>query len=123
MIEVSLARTATRLVAQAEIEAIRGRIVALSGVPERPRVERCDLLGALGVFLIVVASTFPVVLPFILIRDVGTAKAVSRATALVMLFIGGVALGRYAGYGGWKAGALMTALGAALVMAIMALGG
>lgn len=123
LIEVSLARTATRLVSQAEIEAIRGRVVALPGVPDRPRVERGDLLGALGVFLIVVASTFPVVLPFVLVRDVGTAKAVSRAIALVMLFLGGAALGRYAGYGGWKAGASMTALGAALVVAIMALGG
>lgn len=123
LIEVSLSRTAARLVSQEGIEGIRERIVALSGVPERPGVRWGDLLGALGVFVIVVASTFLVVLPFIFIRDVGTAKAVSRATALVMLFFGGLALGRYAGYGSWRAGALMTGLGAALVAAIMALGG
>jgi hypothetical protein len=48
---------------------------------------------------------------------------VSRVIALAMLFIGGMALGRYAGYGGWKAGFLMVALGTGLVAAIMALGG
>ena len=51
------------------------------------------------------------------------AKALSRAVALAMLFIGGLALGRFAGYGSWKAGALMAGLGTALVAAIRALGG
>ena len=69
------------------------------------------------------AATFPVVLPFVLIPDVGAAKAVSRAIALAMLFFGGLALGRYAGYGSWKVGFMMMGLGAALVAAIMALGG
>ena len=40
-----------------------------------------------------------------------------------MLFFGGLALGRYAGYGSWRAGFLMAAVGAALVAAVMALGG
>ena len=40
-----------------------------------------------------------------------------------MLFVGGLALGRHAGYGGLKAGFIMAALGTALVAAIMALGG
>ena len=40
-----------------------------------------------------------------------------------MLFLGGLALGRYAGYGSWKAGFVMMGLGAALVVAIVALGG
>ena len=40
-----------------------------------------------------------------------------------MLFLGGLALGRYAGYGSWKVGFLMAGLGTALVMAVIALGG
>lgn len=123
LIETSLSRAMAGLVSQTEIEAIRGRIVALPSVPARPTLKRDDLLAALGVFLIVVASTFPVVLPFVLIEDVGTAKTVSRAIALAMLFFGGLALGRYAGYGSWKVGFMMMGLGAALVAAIMALGG
>jgi len=41
----------------------------------------------------------------------------------VMLFLGGLALGRYAGYGTWKVGFMMAGLGTLVVMAVMALGG
>jgi len=123
IIENSLSRAVAGLVSEAEIEAIRGRIVALASVPERPTLNRNDLLASLAVFLIVVASTFPVALPFVMFEDVGTAKTVSRAVALAMLFFGGLALGRHAGYGSWKVGFMMTGVGAALVVAIMALGG
>ena len=123
LIEGSLSRIAAGLVSPAEIEAIRGRIVALPSVPERPTLKWDDLLASLAIFLIVVASTFPVVLPFVLIEDVATAKNVSRAIALAMLFFGGLALGRYAGYGSWKVGFMMVGLGTALVVAINALGG
>ena len=122
-IERSLSRAVVGLVSSTEIEAIRGRIVALASVPERPTLKWDDLLASLAIFLIVVASTFPVVLPFALIQDVGAAKMVSRGIALAMLFSGGLALGRYAGYGSWKAGLMMVGLGTALVVAINALGG
>ena len=65
------------LVSSAEIESIRGRIVALPSVPARPAPKGGDLLASFAIFLIVVASTFPVVLPFALIQDVGTAQPLS----------------------------------------------
>jgi hypothetical protein len=123
LIERSLSRTVAGLVSSTEIEAIRQRIVALSAVPARPALKRDDLLASLAIFLIVVASTFPVVLPFLVIADAGTATTWCRAIALAMLFVGGLALGRYAGYGSWKVGFMMAGLGAALVVAINALGG
>jgi len=123
LIEQSLSKTAAGLVSETEIEAIRGRIVAFPSVPERPALKGDDLLAAFAIFLLVVASTFPVTLPFVIFDDVGTAKAVSRIVALTMLFLGGLALGRYAGYGSWKAGFMMAGLGTAVVAAIMALGG
>ncbi len=123
LIESSLSRGGASLVSEAEIEAIRGRIVARTSLPARPALHWRDLLAAVCIFLIVVASTFPVVLPFLLIQDVATAKFASRAIALAMLFFGGLALGRFAGYGSWKAGLLMAGLGTALVAAITALGG
>ncbi len=123
LIERSLTHVAAGLVSEAEIERIRGRIVALPSVSERPTLKKNDLFAALGVFLIVVAATFPVVLPFAMFEDVGTAKVLSRAIALAMLFSGGLALGRYAGYGSWKVGLMMAGLGTALVAAIIALGG
>jgi hypothetical protein len=123
LIESSLSRVAAGLVSSTEIEAMRGRIVALTSLPPRPRLNRDDLIAALAIFLIVVAATFPVVLPFVMFEDVRTAKNVSRAVALAMLFAGGLALGRHAGYGSWKVGFLMAGLGTALVVAINALGG
>ena len=123
LLERLLSRAAASLVSPAEVEAIRGRIVALSSVPARPALVWDDLLAALAIFLIVVAATLPVVLPFALIQDVGTAKIVSRAIALAMLFFGGLALGRYAGYGSWRVGFMMVGLGTGLVIAINALGG
>jgi hypothetical protein len=123
VIEQSLSQAAARLLSVTEVEAVRGRIVAMTSLPEQPVLKTQDLLAALAIFLIVVASTFPVVLPFALISDVGTAKNASRAISLAMLFFGGLALGRYAGYGSWKVGLTMTGLGAGLVIAINALGG
>jgi VIT1/CCC1 family predicted Fe2+/Mn2+ transporter len=48
---------------------------------------------------------------------------VSNLVALVMLFIAGWTLGRYAGGSRWRGGAAMAATGAVLMAAIMALGG
>jgi VIT1/CCC1 family predicted Fe2+/Mn2+ transporter len=123
IIERSLSQAMAGLVSTAEVEAMRGRILALPSLPPRPKLQGGDLLSALAIFLVVVASTFPVVLPFVFFDDVGIAKNVSRAIALAMLFSGGLALGRYAGYGGLRVGFMMAGLGTALVLAINALGG
>ena len=123
VIELSLSRIVSGLVSETELEAIRGRIVARPSVPERPTLGWNDLRAAVAVFVLVVLATFPVVLPFALMQDVGAAKNLSRAIALAMLFLGGLAFGRYAGYGGLKAGLGMAALGTLLVIAINALGG
>ena len=123
VVEGSLSRVAAGLVSPAEIEAIRGRIVALPSVPARAGLNGSDLLAALAIFVLVVLATFPVVLPFAFMQDVGAAKNASRIVALVMLFLGGLALGRYAGYGSWRAGLAMTALGVVMVGVIKVLGG
>ena len=123
LIERSLPRAAAKFVSSTEIEAMRERIIAVPSVPKRPTLKRDDVLASIAIFLIVVASTFPVVLPYLLMQDVRTATTVSRVIALAMLFLGGLALGRYAGYGSWKAGLMMIGLGTALVVAINALGG
>ena len=118
-----LSEVAAGLVSETEIEAVRARIVAQPSLPARPALGRDDALAAVGIFLIVVLATFPVVIPFIVFSDVGTAMFASRALALAMLFLGGLALGRYAGYGSLRTGFVMVGLGAALVVAVIALGG
>jgi hypothetical protein len=105
------------------LEEIRLSLAATTNLPDRSRLVRGDFVGALGVFLIIVLSTFPVALPFIIFRDVPTALLVSRALTLVILFCCGLALGRHAGWSRWKAAFSMTAFGVLLTMAIIALGG
>jgi len=123
LVAASLSQVARRLMSSTEIDGVRRRIAAMTALPTRPRLVLDDWLAALAIFLIVVASTFPVVLPFVFFADVQTAKNVSRAIALVMLFVGGLALGKHAGYGSWKVGLMTVGLGTALVIAINALGG
>jgi VIT1/CCC1 family predicted Fe2+/Mn2+ transporter len=110
-------------VSDADLEAIRRRIAADGSLPERARFMRDDFLAALGIFIIIVLSTFPVAAPFVIVKHVPTALLISRILTLAMLFICGFALGGYAGWSGWKAGLSMTALGVLLTMAIIALGG
>lgn len=88
-----------------------------------PTPTRSDLRGALAVFLLVFLSTFPVVLPFFFIADPGTAKRASAAVAIAMLFACGYAWGRYAGFRAWRSGLVMVALGVAVEVIVIALGG
>jgi hypothetical protein len=110
------------IVGDGELDTIRSKVVTVN-LGDRPRLYGDDFIGALGVFFLVVFSTFPVALPFVLISDTTTALLVSRVLSLGMLFGGGMALGIHAGYGGWKAGFGMIGLGVCLTAAIIALGG
>ena len=90
---------------------------------ERARLRLDDLRGALAVFLLVVLATFPVVLPFLFLEDTWSAKRLSNAIAVGMMFACGAMLGRRAGVSPWRVGLGMVALGVVLVVAIVALGG
>jgi hypothetical protein len=68
-------------------------------------------------------STFPIVIPFILIGDARLALRLSNAVAIAMLFVCGYAFGRCAGFRPWAAGLSMVAIGASLVGVAIALGG
>ncbi|MEJ5988499.1 hypothetical protein WG902_00750 [Ramlibacter sp. PS3R-8] len=122
-IENSLSRVVAGLLSPTEIEAIRGRVVALPSVPSRPTLGWSDLGAGLAVFALVVLATFPVVIPFALMQEVAAAKYWSNGIAVVMLFLGGLGLGKYAGYGSLRVGFIMMVLGLLLIAAIMALGG
>jgi hypothetical protein len=106
-----------------ELEGMRRRLLTLPA-PTGMTLKLNDFLAATGIFLWVVVATFPVVVPFLLIGDASAAMNTSRGVSLAMLFITGVALGRYAGYAHpVRTGLWMTLLGAALNTAVVALGG
>lgn len=105
----------------AELEAMRQRLIKLEA---DGRLRRDDFLAALGIFLLVVLATFPVVVPYMVFPDLFNAKRVSQGVSVVLLFAAGQALGSYAQHPRpWLTGAAMTALGVALIGAVIALGG
>ena len=105
-----------------QLELMRQRLLQLPE-PERPRLAERDGLGAMGICLLSFLSTFPIVIPFILIGDARLALRLSNAVAIGMLFVCGYALGRCAGFRPWATGLLMVAVGLVLVGVAIALGG
>ena len=95
----------------------------MPNLPTRPRLRKDDWLGAAGVFLIVVLSTFPVTIPFALIQEARLALRVSNGVAIVMLFLAGYAFGRLASHRPLGMGLAMVILGVTLVAITISLGG
>jgi VIT1/CCC1 family predicted Fe2+/Mn2+ transporter len=94
-----------------------------SAMPLPPRLGLDDFKGAVGVFLLVVLATFPLVVPFLLLEETALAVRVSNLVGLAVLFIAGWILAKYAGATPWQGGVAMAVTGAVLITAIIALGG
>ena len=107
----------------AELEGMRLRLLALPKPSERARLEGSDVRGALAVLLLVFLSTFPVTIPFILMRNPVPALRVSNAIAVVLLFAAGYVFGRLSGRRPVLTGSAMVVLGSILVGITIALGG
>jgi len=105
------------------LDALRLKLNAMPEPPAHPRLTRDDWRGALGVFSLVFLSTFPIVLPFIILPEIKLAARVSDAIALGMLFFSGFSYGRYAGHSPWKWGLSMVLVGALMVGLTVKLGG
>ena len=105
------------------LELLRRRLVESSDIPVKPRLGWDDFKGAIGVFLLVVSSTFPLVVPFLLLDQTGPAIRVSNLIGLAVLFIAGWMLARYAGAKPWQGAVVVAVIGAMLIIAIIALGG
>jgi VIT1/CCC1 family predicted Fe2+/Mn2+ transporter len=106
-----------------ELEAMSDRLRLLPEPSVGSRLGRQEWLGALAVSMVVFLSTFPVVIPFLVIREPVRALRVSNAIALGMLFLAGHALGRITRHRPWVMGLAMVAIGAVLVAITIVLGG
>jgi VIT1/CCC1 family predicted Fe2+/Mn2+ transporter len=107
----------------AELETMRQRLQELPEPPARARLGKSDWMGAIGVFLLVFLSTFPVAVPFIFMQNAMMAMRASNGIAVAMLFMTGVVYGRCVGRSPWAFGISMVILGGILVALTMALGG
>jgi hypothetical protein len=107
----------------AELEMMNQRLKELPEPAERSRLAHEDWRGAVGVFFLVFLSTFPVVIPFMVMKNALLALRISNAIAIAMLFMTGYTFGRITGRRPWATGISMVVLGAILVGITMALGG
>jgi len=123
VIAAALPQAVTRILQPAELEAIYRRLKELPDPPQRAQLRKDDWQGAVGVFLLVFLSTFPVVIPFIFMKNAAPAMRVSNVAAMGMLFLTGYAYGRITGHRPWVTGVCMIVLGFILVGITIALGG
>jgi hypothetical protein len=92
--------------------------------PPKNRITRADLLGALASFCLVVFSTIPAVVPFLVFRDQPRfALRVSNGLLLGMLFLVGHRWAKFTGGSPWLTGIALTLIGGVLVAIAMAFGG
>jgi VIT1/CCC1 family predicted Fe2+/Mn2+ transporter len=106
-----------------QLELIRERINKMSASDIGPSLTGRDWRGAVGVCILVILSTFPVVIPFVVLADARLALRVSNALAVILLFLCGFLFGRHAGLQALATGLVMVGVGVTLVSIAMALGG
>jgi hypothetical protein len=105
------------------LDRIHRRIAEMPLAGRKPRLHGDDFRGALAVFLIVVASTVPVIVPFVLLHDLRVAVRMSNLIAVAMLAVIGFAYGRASGLSPWWTSGSMVLIGIVLVAITIALGG
>jgi VIT1/CCC1 family predicted Fe2+/Mn2+ transporter len=106
-----------------ETDTLYRRALALKAPYQHAPITAHTLRGAIGVFLLVTLSTFPLVLPFALSSDPVRALRWSHGIALGMLFLLGRKLGGYAGLRPLVTGFGMIGIGIVLALLTIALGG
>ncbi len=107
---------------EGELVELHRRVAAIREPPRSGLTGR-DLLGALGVFLIVFLSTLPVAVPFMLPLEPRVALRASNGVALILLFVLGWRMARHVGGRPLLTGLAAAAVGAFLVIVTIALGG
>jgi VIT family len=88
-----------------------------------PTITKEDWLGGLKSFLLVVVSSIPAAVPFLLIDNARLALRVSNAVLLALLFLTGYWWARYMLSKPWLVGLAFLVVGVLLVLAAIALGG
>jgi hypothetical protein len=104
------------------LEHLRTEILKVKE-PPRAGLRLADFRGAAGVFLLVFFSTFPLVVPFLVMHEAHRALRASHAIAIALLYFNGHVLGRFSGAQPALMGLAMVALGLCLAGLTILLGG
>ena len=106
-----------------QLEAIRKALLEVPNSSLYSGVTLTDVKMAIGIFLLVFLSTFPIALPFVLTGDVQLAFHISNLVAVVLLFFSGWLLAKYSGYNRWLMSFITTFIGIILIVITIILGG
>lgn len=106
-----------------ELDDIRNRMINLPELPPVVWVTARDIKRSLLIFLLMFFSTFPIVIPFIFIKDTQIALRVSNLVAVVIMFLCGWSVAKYVGFNKWIMSISMTLIGVLLVLITIVLGG
>ena len=101
---------------------IRGLAKAYA-MPRARFWNRSELEAAGMIWLLVTASTLPLVVPFLVLQDAGLALRLSKVVMVAMLFLLGGWIGRWSGAPAWKSGVVLALCGTLLAVSCIALGG
>jgi len=97
--------------------------LAKQAKPERTRLNKDDIMGALASCWLVILSTVPAAIPFLFIRHAHLALRVSNFLLVGLLFLVGYSWAKYARASRWGTGLIFLVIGLALVGIAIALGG
>jgi hypothetical protein len=92
-------------------------------LPPRTGLVRADVIGAVGIFCTVFATSLPAVLPLLLIGDPWLALRISNLLVVGLLFVVGYRWAKFVDANPWSAGLGLMGLGLALVAVAILLGG
>ena len=106
-----------------KLEDIRKSLMLIPESSIKVKLTRGDWKTALGIFLLVFISTFPIVIPFLVIKEARLALRISNLVAIILMFICGWYLARYGGYNKFLTSLALTLIGVLLVAITISLGG
>jgi hypothetical protein len=113
----------TAVIKKESLELIREDIISANRGLMRTRIFINDFKTAFGIFILVFLSTFPVAIPFALIKNVHLALRISNGIAILLLFLGGWFLARYGALKKFRTGFIMALIGIGMVLLTISLGG
>lgn len=106
-----------------QLELMRQKLHEMPEPHDQPRPTHRDLIGASGICLLSFLSTFPIIIPFLLIDHARLALRVSNTVAIIMLGFCGYIFGYRTGLRPWATAVSMVVIGGSLVGVAIALGG
>lgn len=98
-------------------------MLASHAPPARVTLRRSDLMAAAFVFVLVSITAVPAILPFLLFQDARLALRVSNLVLILLLFVVGYFLARFAGARPIYVGMAVMLVGIAMVCLAVVLGG